>query len=109
MECHERIQKSPSNEDDFLTIFVRLMERLSMDELRMMVFVAQHIWFRQNDVVFNGEFRPLEKLIQATLTQMEQYDQATAKWNKVDHPMGNIYPQQDTCEIDEAASWSYKN
>ena len=45
MECHVRIQKSLGAEDDFLAIFERLMERLSADELWMMVFVAWHIWF----------------------------------------------------------------
>jgi hypothetical protein len=90
MECPVRIQKSPGDEDDFSAIFERLMERLSAEELRMMIFVARQIWFRRNDVVFNEEFRPPEKLIQAARTQMEQHDQATAQWKEVDLPLGKI-------------------
>jgi hypothetical protein len=44
MECLVRIQKSPGGEDDFSAIFEHLMEQLSADELRMMVFVARQIW-----------------------------------------------------------------
>ena len=60
-----------------------------MDELRLLVFVVRQIWFRQNDFVFNGEFRPLEKLVQVDRLQMEQYDQATASWDKEVLNMGN--------------------
>jgi hypothetical protein len=74
MECPLKIQKSLGDEDDFSTVFVRLAERLSEDELRLLVYVARQIWFRQNDFVFNGEFRPPEKLVQVARLQMEQYD-----------------------------------
>jgi hypothetical protein len=89
MECPLKIQKSPGDEDDFSTVFVRLVERLSEDELRLLVYMAQQIWFRWNDFVFNGEFRPPEKLVQVARLQMEQYDQATASKDKEDLDMGN--------------------
>jgi ribonuclease HI len=78
MLCPSKIQKSPSDEVDFLTTFVRMVERLSVEELRMFGYVARQIWLRQNDVVFNGQFKSLGKLVQAARLQMEQYDQASA-------------------------------
>jgi hypothetical protein len=94
MECPPKIQKSPGDEDDFSAVFVRLAERLSDDELRLLVFVARQIWFRRNDFVFNGEFRPPEKLVQVARLQMEQYDQATASKDKEDLTMGNTCNQK---------------
>jgi hypothetical protein len=89
MECPPKIQKSPGDEDEFSAVFVRLAERLTEDELRLMVYVARQIWFRRNDFVFNGEFRPPEKLVQVARLQMEQYDQATAPKNIEELIMGN--------------------
>ena len=93
MECPSRIQKSPSEEDDFSAIFIHLVERLQVDELQMLVFVAQQIWFRRNDVVFNGEFRPPKNIVQATRLQIEQYDQASTNRNQEDPTKGTTHNQ----------------
>ena len=78
MMCPPRIHKSPSDEVDFSTIFVCLVERLSVEELRMLGFVARQIWLRRNDVVFNGNLKSPERIVQAARLQMEQFDQASA-------------------------------
>jgi hypothetical protein len=46
LECPVRIQKCPCDEDDFLSIFTRLVERLTNEELRLVAFIARQIWFR---------------------------------------------------------------
>jgi hypothetical protein len=56
LECPLRIQKSPCGEDDFLSIFKRLVERLTVEELRLLAFVARQIWFQHNGVVFKEQF-----------------------------------------------------
>ena len=84
LECPMRIQKSPCEEDDFSSIFKRLAERLTVEELRLMAFVARHIWFRCNGVVFKEEFQSPQEIIQAAHNQMNQYDQATTNKNKDD-------------------------
>jgi hypothetical protein len=83
LECPMRIQKCACDEDDFLSIFTRLMERLTYEEMRLVAFIVRQIWFKRNDVVFKGEFKPPGNLIQATRTQLEQYDQAAEKRKKV--------------------------
>jgi hypothetical protein len=82
LECPVRIQKCPCDKDDFLSIFTRLVERLTEDELKLVVIVARQIWFQRNNVVFKGEFKSPGDLIKAARTQMEQYDQAVEKRNK---------------------------
>lgn len=74
-----RIQKCSSDEDEFLNIFQRLVDRLKEDELRMMVFVARQLWLRSNNVVFNGGFASPRDLIRTARTQME----LTTKQRKV--------------------------
>ena len=65
-----RIQKSTCDEDDFLSIFKHLVERLTIEELRMVAFVARHIWFRRNGVVFKEVFQSLKEILQAAHHQM---------------------------------------
>jgi hypothetical protein len=65
LECPMRIQKSPCDEDDFLSIFKRLGERLSVEDLRMLAYVARQIWFRRNGVVFKEVFQSPKEIIQA--------------------------------------------
>jgi hypothetical protein len=83
LECLVRIQKCPCDEDDFSSIFTRLVERLTVEELRLVVIVAKQIWFQRNNVVFKGEFKSPGDLIKAACTQMEQYDQAMEKRNRI--------------------------
>ena len=45
LECPVRIQKCPCDKDDFSSIFMRLVERLTNEELRLVVIVARQIWF----------------------------------------------------------------
>jgi hypothetical protein len=78
-ECPMRIQKSPCDEDDFLSIFKRLVERLSVEDLRMLAYVARQIWFRRNGVVFKEVFQSPKEIIQAAYNQMNQYEQAHLK------------------------------
>ena len=77
-----RIQKCPCDEDDFVSIFTCLVERLTMEELKLVVFTARQIWFRRNNVIFKGEFKAPGDLLQAARKQMEQYDLAMEKRNK---------------------------
>jgi transcription elongation factor Elf1 len=51
-----KIQKSTSNEDNFVTIFLGLQERLEKNELHLVVLVARQIWLRRNLFVFSGDF-----------------------------------------------------
>ena len=71
LECPVRIQKCPCDEDDFSSIFTHLVERLTEEELKLVVIVARQILSRRNNVVFKGEFKPPGNLIQAARTQME--------------------------------------
>jgi hypothetical protein len=41
LECPLRIQKSPCDEDDFLSIFKCLVERPTVEELRLLAFVVR--------------------------------------------------------------------
>jgi hypothetical protein len=84
MECPARIQKCPCDEDDFASIFMRLGERLTDEELRLVVTVARQIWFRRNNFVFKGEFKAPGDLVQAARTQIDQHDKAMEKRNKAD-------------------------
>jgi ribonuclease HI len=84
LECPARIQKCPCDEEDFLNIFMRLVERLTDEELRLVVTVARQIWFLRNNVIFKREFKAPGELFQAAHTQMEQHDRAMEKRNKAE-------------------------
>jgi ribonuclease HI len=86
LECPARIQKCPCDVDDFSSIFMRLVERLTDEELRLVGTVARQIWFRRNKVVFKGEFKDPRELVQAARTQIDQHDKAMDKRNMV-HPI----------------------
>jgi hypothetical protein len=58
-ECPMNLQKCPSVDADFITIFWMLHERLGEDELQLMAVVARLIWLRRNTVVFGGVFSSL--------------------------------------------------
>ena len=68
---------------------MRLAERLSVEELRMFGFVARQIWLRRNDVVFSGDLKSPERIVQAARLQMEQFDQASACKFIDESTMGN--------------------
>ena len=85
-----RIQKSPCDEDDFSSIFKRLVERLTVEDLRLVAFVARQIWFQRNGVVFKEEFHSSRELILDARNQMNQFDQATTKRNKDDSIRANM-------------------
>jgi hypothetical protein len=93
LECPARIQKCPCHEEDFSSIFTRLMERLTDEELRLVVTVARQIWFRRNNVIFKGEFKAPGDLVQAARTQMEHHDKAVEKRNKADLIEGQTSPE----------------
>jgi hypothetical protein len=87
--------QSTCDEDEFSSIFTRLVECLTVEELRLLTFVARQIWFRRNGVVFKEEFRSLGDLIQAARNQMNQHDQATTNRNK-DESIGANMGKLDT-------------
>ena len=63
--------------DEFSNIFIRLVEHLTVEELRLVAHIARQIWFRRNGFVFKEEFRSPRELIQAARNQMNLHDQAT--------------------------------
>ncbi|XP_059440747.1 LEAF RUST 10 DISEASE-RESISTANCE LOCUS RECEPTOR-LIKE PROTEIN KINASE-like 1.1 [Corylus avellana] len=51
-----RIQKTTSEDDDFLNIFEKLLGRLEEDEINLVACVVRQIWLRRNMMVFEGVF-----------------------------------------------------
>jgi ribonuclease HI len=76
LECCRRIQKSTSDEDDFLNIFEKLMGKLETEEVSFMACVARQVWLRRNKVVFGEELQSPSKVIQLATVQMEAFTEA---------------------------------
>jgi hypothetical protein len=56
LENRKPLQKCTSDEIDFGQLYHMLGERLDAEEFQRFAFVARQLWFRQNMVVFGGEF-----------------------------------------------------
>jgi hypothetical protein len=75
-ECSGPIQKSVSADDDFLTIFEHLTQRLERDELELLATIAQKVWHRRNRVVFGGVIMPPRRLSNHAKETLEDFRKA---------------------------------
>ncbi|XP_059441059.1 uncharacterized protein LOC132173561 [Corylus avellana] len=78
MESNRTLQKFPSFEDDFASIFEVLLGKLEEEELQLCAVVARQIWLRRNVVVHGGEFIPPKMVIQQAKEQINSYELAMA-------------------------------
>jgi hypothetical protein len=56
-ECKGKLQKSHFEGNDFMAILESLSQRLSEEEMHLMVTVARQIWLRRNKMIFEGDFQ----------------------------------------------------
>ena len=54
MECSRKLQKFPSNADDFLNILASFMGKLDEEEVQLYAVVARLLWLRRNIVIHGG-------------------------------------------------------
>jgi hypothetical protein len=55
-ESSRAIQKCATEAKDFLSILNDLSDRLAQEELEFVAFIAQKLWTRRNQWVFEGTF-----------------------------------------------------
>lgn len=77
-ECRHKIYKSTSDENDFMSIMEKLMERASVEKMQMVAIVARQIWHKRNTMVFGGKCTSPTALLRTSMEQMEAYSKA--KW-----------------------------
>jgi hypothetical protein len=53
-ECTRKIHKCTSDENDFLNIMDKLLDKLDMEELHFIATVARQIWIRRNKFIFKS-------------------------------------------------------
>jgi ribonuclease HI len=75
-ECCRAIQKYSSIEVGFASLFEIMADKLTAEELQMMVGVARQIWLRRNAVVFGGEFLAPGVLVKQAHDQLAAWRKA---------------------------------
>jgi hypothetical protein len=70
------LQTCSNDKEAFLQIFGKLCERLDDIGLQRFVFVTCQIWFRQNKVIFEGEFLPPAEVNRIANVQLENFTEA---------------------------------
>lgn len=68
------IQKCPSDDGVFIKVFERLLGRLSDEDMQRVIFVARHVWFRRNKVVFGEELFPLGSVNRIAIEHIELFN-----------------------------------
>jgi hypothetical protein len=54
MECSRKLQKFPSNVDDFHNILTSIMGKLDEEEVQLCAMIARLLWLRRNTVIHAG-------------------------------------------------------
>lgn len=78
-KCTIKVQKSPSEAADFMSILELLMDRTTMEELQLAVIVARQIWHKRNVVVFGGKFTSPTAILRSAVEQVEAFSKAEAQ------------------------------
>lgn len=76
LECHRKIKKSRSDEDEFINIIDHLSERLDAEEMELVVCTARQIWLKRNKVIFGDEFVAPSMVMQRARDQLEAHSKA---------------------------------
>jgi hypothetical protein len=63
MECSKKIQKLSIGADDGVHLFMQLVEKLDLEELMLVSWLAHRIWLRWNTMVFGGNLSPPALLV----------------------------------------------
>jgi DNA-binding IclR family transcriptional regulator len=63
-------------EDDFLSILEKLMERLDDEDLELVAMVARRIWLQKHIVVYGGELLHHSHLVRSAKDFMEEFHKA---------------------------------
>jgi hypothetical protein len=77
MEGSRSLQKSLTDEADFINLFGTLLEKLEERELQFFVAVARQLWFRRNSVVlFKGTMCSPAAILKKARDQVDEYEKA---------------------------------
>lgn len=82
MDCSSKLQKCTSDEEDFLSIFEKLLGKLEQMEIELVACVARQLWMRRNKVVFGDDLLPPSVVIRTAIDQMEAFHAAELRLSK---------------------------
>jgi len=78
-ECPARIQKCQVMNTGFMDLFRCLISRLELEEVELVVMVAQKIWFRRNRMVFEREGVHPKCSMKCAVDDLTDFRKSTAK------------------------------
>jgi hypothetical protein len=77
-EAPRVIQKCAINDSDFLRIFCELYERLEFEDLELAAIIAQRLWHRRNQWVFENKFMPPNCLLDGAEESLKNFKEIHA-------------------------------
>jgi len=77
-EASRAIQKCAINDSDFFRIFCELYERLEIEDLELAAMIAQRLWHRRNQWVFENKFMPPKCLLDGAEDSMKNFKEIQA-------------------------------
>jgi hypothetical protein len=78
-ECPARIHKCTVMEGGFLALFGSLSFRLEKEEIKLLVMVAQRIWFCRNRKIFEGELVPPNCSVKCGVDALNDFKKANTQ------------------------------
>jgi hypothetical protein len=77
-ECPTCISKFSSSANDVLSLMGALFQQLDREEMKLVVMVAQGVWFRRNMFVFEGLLTPPMCSIKCAKESLDEYRKTTS-------------------------------
>ncbi|XP_041020404.1 uncharacterized protein LOC121262033 [Juglans microcarpa x Juglans regia] len=75
-EFHSVVQKWNKNEDDLLSLWERLMERVSKVEMEEIATVMRSLWLRRNEFIFEGKFKSPSQVVRTAREGLNEFRMA---------------------------------